>query len=291
MIPRVLALCLLLSATPAAAADAPGAFAPVQGGQVYYETCGSGPETLVLLHDGVVHSAGWDDAWPILCAQFRVVRYDRRGYGRSPQATSPYAAVDDVAAVMAAARVQRATLVGSSNGGGVATDFTLAHPERVERLVLVGPFVSGFRPSIPFILRGLWLFSPMLLGDDVAGTIKRGAKDRYILGPGQDAARARLKALLTANPQNITHGDRQTPTPPARPRLPTITAPTLILVGEADIGDVKRQAAAIEGLIPGARRVVMRGAGHLMYVEQPVAFADEVAGFVRSAPVRGGAWR
>lgn len=79
----------------------------VDGGQLYYESCGSGPQAIVLLHDGLVDASSFDDMWPILCGDFHVVRYDRRGYGKSPAATAPYSQTQDLAAVVAAAKVER----------------------------------------------------------------------------------------------------------------------------------------------------------------------------------------
>jgi len=64
-----------------------GSYLDVENGKIYYEECGAGDEALVLLHDGVLHSAVWDDVWPSLCKEFHTIRYDRRGYGRSPAAT------------------------------------------------------------------------------------------------------------------------------------------------------------------------------------------------------------
>ena len=61
--------------------------------------------------------ASFDDMWPILCRDVRVVRYDRRGYGRSPAAKASYSPQDDLAAVMAAAKMDHASLVGFSFGG------------------------------------------------------------------------------------------------------------------------------------------------------------------------------
>src|SRR3954470_10761420 len=122
MIGRSTALACTLALALAGAARAETV--EVDGGQLYYETCGSqgvrGPQALVLIHDGVVNSASFDDMWPILCRDFRVVRYDRRGYGRAPAAQAPYSAQEDLAAVMAAAEMDHASLVGFSFGGGLA---------------------------------------------------------------------------------------------------------------------------------------------------------------------------
>src|SRR5215471_17539877 len=69
---------------------APGKFIDVEGGKIYYEECGTGDDAVLLVHDGVVHSAVWDDVWPAFCKKFHAIRYDRRGFGRSPAATNWY---------------------------------------------------------------------------------------------------------------------------------------------------------------------------------------------------------
>jgi 3-oxoadipate enol-lactonase len=121
-----------------------GSFVSVLGSRLYYEECGTGAEAVVLIHDGVVHSAVWDDVWPAFCRRFHTVRYDRRGFGRSPATTNWHSETDDLAAILRHTGVTRATLVGSSHGGEVSIDFTLAHPAVVRRLILVGAVVGGF---------------------------------------------------------------------------------------------------------------------------------------------------
>jgi pimeloyl-ACP methyl ester carboxylesterase len=256
-------------------------FAEAEGGKVAYETCGpekqeSGPKAIVLLHDGILHSAAYDDVWPLLCQRFKVVRYDRRGYGATPAATAPFASVDDLAAVMKAAGVEHATLVGSSAGGGIAVDFALAHPDAVDGLVLAGPWVSGFKPSAGFIARGLKL--AILIK---SGNLEGAVKDPYILTKSADAERARVVALLKANPQNLGGAGRnlERAGPEARPRLAEIRVPTLLLVGEVDIKDVFDQAQAVAAAVPGARLETVPATGHFMYLEQPKDFAERVERF------------
>lgn len=269
---RAIALGCLLLGAPFAAQAAPS-FAPVDGGQVAYETCGAGPKTIVLLHDGILDSSAFDEAWPLLCEHLRVVRYDRRGYGNSPPATAPYNAAVDLGAVMKAAGVDHATLVGSSSGGGIAVAFALDHPRQVDGLVLVGAAVNGFAPTPHFIRRVRGLMTLM-----AQGRIAEAAKDPYILTPGADAARARVVAILTAHPGDLGAAQMIQEGPPAMPRLAEIKIPTLIVTGEIDIADVHAHAGALEALIPGAKRVVVPGGGHFLYLEQPRAFAELVAG-------------
>jgi 3-oxoadipate enol-lactonase len=260
-----------------------GAFVSVPGSRLYYEECGSGAAAVVLIHDGVVNSAVWDDVWPAFCRRFRTIRYDRRGFGRSPASTEWHSETDDLSAILRQAGVTRATLVGSSHGGEVSIDFTLAHPSVVRQLVLVGAVVGGFPYTEHFIARVVANYE--LLGKgDVPGGLKAMANDRYVIAPGNDAARKKLLELLVTNPHDVTHADRILTPKPALPHLGEIRVPALILVGDADIPDVHAHAGAIEAGIPGARRIVIRGVGHLMYLEKPDEFARTVIGFIEANP-------
>jgi pimeloyl-ACP methyl ester carboxylesterase len=267
--------CLLLGGAPALAAPK---LIPVAGGQVSYETCGSGPKAIVLLHDGILDGSAFDATWPLLCAKAKVVRYDRRGYGASPAATAPYDAVADLDAVMKAAGVEHAALVGSSSGGGVAVDFTLAHPEKVDGLILVGAAVNGFKPTEHFMKRTQTLVT--LLSQ---GRLADAVKDPYILTPGAEAQRAFVVADLTTHPGNFGAARMIKDGSEVMGRLDEIKAPTLIVTGEVDIPDVHAHAGALEALIPGAKRIVMTGGGHFIYLERPEAFAETVMAFVEQA--------
>jgi pimeloyl-ACP methyl ester carboxylesterase len=258
----------------------PGSFAPVAGSKIYYEECNrTSGQTVVLLHDGVLDSAAWNDAWPEFCKHFRTIRYDRRGYGRSPAATEGFYESDDLAALLRHLKVTRAAVVGSSHGGEISINFALDHPEVVQQLVLVGAVVGGMPYSAHFLERGNVLGKPLEKGD-VPGAIAAAAKDKYLIAPGHDAARKRMADLLTARPQDLTHPYFEISPKPALPRLQEIRVPTLLLVGEADIPDVHAHAGAIEAGIPRARRVVVNDVGHLMYLEKPAEFSTLVIEFI-----------
>jgi pimeloyl-ACP methyl ester carboxylesterase len=95
--------------------------------------------------------------------------------------------------------------------------------------------------------------------------------------PGHDAARKRLHDLLTAAPQDLTHDDRPLPETPIFPRVQEIRVSTLILIGSGDIEDNHAVAGALVMAIPGAARVVVPDAGHLMYLEKPEEFIGRVS--------------
>src|SRR5262249_14573612 len=141
----VLFAVALVGNAPAQEQSSPpqGSFLEVDGARLYYEECGSAHQAVVLVHDGVLHSAAWDYVWPEFCKHFHTIRYDRRGYGRSPVATQGYYATGDLAAILHHLKLKRVTIVGSSHGGEISINFTLEHPEMVDELVLVGAVVGG----------------------------------------------------------------------------------------------------------------------------------------------------
>ncbi len=260
-----------------------GDAADVNGGQLFYEAGGSGAQAIVLLHDGLVDSSGFDDMWPVLCKDFHVLRYDRRGYGKSPAAKAPYSQTEDLAAVIAAARLERFTLVGFSAGGGIALDYALDHPQSVDRLVLVGSGANGPAPSAAANRRENRNFLPILIGN-VQGVAANWVNDPWYIRPGDDAAKAKAVAILRANPQNIRHlpVDPARPGPSALPRLPGLRVPTLFIVGAHDFPDVQANAEATRALIPGAKHVVVADAGHALQLERPLQTAVLISDFIRS---------
>jgi len=88
------------------------------GGALAWESAGEGPD-VVFLHPGLWDGRTWDEQFGVFSRIYRVLRFDFRGYGRSsrPEPGKPYSHVDDLAAVMDAASVERAALVGCSMGG------------------------------------------------------------------------------------------------------------------------------------------------------------------------------
>jgi 3-oxoadipate enol-lactonase len=265
----------LLSAQTASSTTPSAAFVEVDGSRLYFEECGAGPKAVLLLHDGVVNSAVWDDVWPAFCKQFHAIRYDRRGYGRSPATTKPYHEADDVAALLLDRKVSQAALVASSHGGNVALNFALRYPAQISGLVLIGPAAEGFPYSEHFLMA-------QLAFQNAKDPVEARVQSTYFIVPGNDAAREHLRKLITAAPQDHKHSDMPLPEKPVFPYVGELKAPTLILIGSGDIADNQAVAGALVMAIPGAQRVVVPDTGHLMYLEKPDVFSSLVIGFLIS---------
>jgi 3-oxoadipate enol-lactonase len=270
---------------PAAAGN--GQYANVGDTRIWYEECRPASATataVVLLHDGLAHSVTWDDVWTPLCAQYHVVRYDRRGYGRSEPAKAPFVPEDDLAAIMRRVHMERAIIAGNSSGGALALDFALAHPEMVEGLFLIGPVVHGMASSEYFNQRGERNSAPLEHGDAKAAA-ENWSRDRFLIAGDNPRARKELYDTLTQNPQNLRVGGGMEirPSPPSVLRLPQIKAPALVLVGEADIGDVFACSGAIDAALPLASLEIWKDAGHLIQIEKPAELVSRFNSFVAVA--------
>lgn len=275
----MLGVAVLCLALPEVAVIESG-YVDVEGGRVFYEAAGRGP-AVVLAHDGLLHRETWENQFPAYAGRHRVIRYDRRGYGRSDPPRVPFSNQEDLHALLKALKVERATLIGCSYGGLLSIDYALAHPEMVSGLVLAGPIVSAYGFSDHFRGRGgRGTPSP-------DATVEQKIEywtgtDPWLLAPESTAARARARQLLAANPQNLSvQWDLlRRPRSVALGRLAEIKVPVLIVVGESDIPDVHAHTGVIEAGIAGSRRVVLPHSGHLAHLEAPDAFNHVVLEFL-----------
>ena len=103
------------------------------GGEVWANDSGSGGPPLILLHPGVGDSRIWEPVLPGLTRSHRVICYDARGFGRSPAPTVKFSLLSDLIAVLNHFSVDRAAIVGCSQGGGSALGLALEQPEKSSR--------------------------------------------------------------------------------------------------------------------------------------------------------------
>ncbi len=260
--------------------DVKSGYIAVPGGRLYYEEAGRGP-CIVFLHDGMLHSEVYDPQFAALAEENRVVRYDRRGYGRSDDPQQPYSNIADLKLVFDTLKIDSALAIGCSAGSRLAIDFTLKYPTLVTGLVLIGPVVGGMGYSNHMLTRGGRLTAE-IRSDSVKYRAYWTEDDPFEFHSANTEAKARARALLAAYPQNLNARNDRLQLGAERPAvqfLGEIKAPALIIVGEADIPDVHAHAGAIEAGISGAHREIVAEAGHLVAIEKPQEVIDLVRTF------------
>jgi pimeloyl-ACP methyl ester carboxylesterase len=259
----------------------------VQGGSLYYEAAGAG-EPVILIHGGNLDRRMWDAQFEALRSRHRVIRYDARGFGRSSGADLPFAAHEDLAALLRGLHLTRASLVGLSMGGRIAMDFALAHPEMVDRLVLAAPGISGGTWADD--ADTLWLVAARAAAErsDSVGVALAWLESSYIrtaLHPPDRAAVIRQWVVDNSRfwMGMVRHQDLEVEaSPPAAARLVELRAPILLITGDADTPFIKDVARAIAEQAPNVRRVDLPGVGHMLNLESPERFNAEVIAFLSS---------
>jgi len=247
-------------------------FAEVNGTRLYYETAGSG-DPVVLLHAFMLDGRMWDDQFDVLAGEFRVIRYDARGFGRSalPKPGETYSHVDDLAALLATLDARTPRLVGASMGGRFALDYALTHPAGVRSLVVIDTVVSGWQWSPEWLASYAPIVAAGRRGDIPAA--KQLWLGHALFAPAREKPEvaARLKLMVDDySGWHLTHPSAERPVePPTVNQLGRITTPTLVVVGSRDLPEFHRIAARVEGGVASGTHATIPGAGHLANMETP----------------------
>ncbi|MFH8679541.1 alpha/beta fold hydrolase [Streptomyces lydicus] len=263
---------------------------PIDDGELFYETAGSGP-AVVLLHGGMLDQHMWDEQFSWLVnSGLRAIRYDSRGHGLSSTVAGDYANHDDLCALLDALDVPRAVLVGLSHGSRVAIDAAIAHPDRVTALALAAPGISGRPFTDPFILEHIKEQVAAIGAPDGAERYVEHFLRMWVDGPHRAPSavhpglRERMRASAMANVE--VHADGLGAGMPlevgAADRLGEIQVPTVVFDGDLDSTDISANAHAIALTVPGARRVRIPGAGHMVNLENTPLYDHELHAFLSS---------
>jgi 3-oxoadipate enol-lactonase len=261
-----------------------GTLALADGGTFHFEDVGDGP-AVVLLHPGLWDMRTWEpQIAPLLEAGFRVLRFDQRGYGNSSMPDRPYSSVEDAIALMDERGIDTAAFVGCSMGGAVALQTVIEHPDRAWALV---PVASGC-PGFPWDEElEATLFAPieeaMESGDLVRAT-DEAMKVWAALGT-DDPVGARIKEIALDNTQNFEIEEELDVWEkyPTYEHLEEIDVPTLVIVGDTDVRTIEEVADVLATRIPGARKVLIEQADHVVNLRQPEAFDAAVVPFLIEA--------
>ncbi len=248
---------------------------------IAWEEHGSGPPLLLVMGLGYGRW-GWEPILAPLAERYRVLVFDNRGYGESDVPPGPYTAAElagDALAVMDAAGVERAHVLGASLGGAVAQELALRHAERVERLVLVAT-MSGITNMHPLPAPTLRLMAeaPTL---EPAVALRRFVENA--LAPEAEPALVeRIVELRVANPADPAGWAAQAgiwASFDVWDELPAVTAPALVVQGEGDVVVAPENAPLLASRIPGAELRLVPG-GHLFFWNRPAQFVSLLREFL-----------
>jgi pimeloyl-ACP methyl ester carboxylesterase len=251
-----------------------------------YEISGSGEPLLLLMGtSGAIPL--WGEITARLAQTHQVIAMDNRGLGGSDRGVGPISVgsmAEDASALLEALEIPRAHVMGWSLGSAVAQEMALAHPDQVASAVMFGTWgrCDGFQRSVlsafrlPYVLRDMdsalavsgLAFSPQLLDHpDFAAMLEP-------MLPAFPQNEAQMQVTVEQWDADLAHDTLD--------RLPGITAPTLVIVGEQDLLTPPWQAKKVADAIPGARFELVAGPGssHGMHIERPDDVTKLVTGFL-----------
>ena len=268
--------------TVSQAGDVVRTIAVPSGGQLYVESKGQG-RPVVLIHGGQLDRRMWDREFDALTTQYHTIRYDVRGFGLSPAGSdTTFRSYLDLGALLDSLGITRTSIVGLSLGGRIAVDFAIAHPERVDRLVLLAPGVSGYPWSAGDTMWTRAMEHALEARDTVAITdlwLRTTFMSPAMANP---AIAPRVRELSLANSGAFLRARMgRELEPPAWQRLRELQPPTLVVVGTSDDPDIRTIVDSIAHQAPHARELVVPGAGHMLNMERPAQILQAIRDFLR----------
>ena len=245
----------------------------------------AGPDAawVVLVHGLGYARWGWEPVTASLAERYRLVLLDNRGIGESDAPAGPYSTAElagDVVAVLDEVGIDRAVLVATSLGGMIAQELAIRHAGRLDALVLVCTTPGGDL-AYPFPEQTQRLLAE-LPGLDPREGLERAV--RNALSPdAPDELVDRLMAHRLASPPDPVGWQAQAAAAGAHDaggRLHLITVPTLVVHGTEDVVVDPRNADVLAEHLPDAEVVLIEGAGHLLFWEEPAEFLRHTGDFL-----------
>jgi pimeloyl-ACP methyl ester carboxylesterase len=250
-------------------------YADLPGVRLWFRDTGGSGTPVVLLHANTGSSRNWDYQIPAFTAAgYRVIAYDRRGWGRSTATpdVQPGTAADDLHALVKYLGVNRFHLLGTAGGGFVAFDYALSFPEELRSLVIANS-IGGMQDT-DYLELGRRLRPPQF--DALPPELRE-------LGPSYRAA----NPDGTARWVELERGSRQagTTAQPYRNRmtfslLETMKVSTLLIAGGADMYAPPPLLGLFTARIKNSESLILQDVGHSGYWEQPEVFNRAVLDFI-----------
>jgi len=253
----------------------------VNGVDINYSIEGAGP-WLTLSHSLACDTSMWDPQMEVLKKQFKVLRFDTRGHGQSAAPATDYTLeqmADDVHGLFGHLGITRSHWMGLSMGGMIGQAFALKYPGIFASMILAD--TTSRQPPNGAAMWGERIQVAKTKGMDalVEGTLARWFTDGF--RAAQPQMMSKIAAVIRATPAagyagccaGISKID-------LTDRLKEIKCPTLVIVGEQDLGTPVAASQAIQANLPGAELLVIPSAAHISNIEQPAIFNIAVRDFL-----------
>jgi 3-oxoadipate enol-lactonase len=243
---------------------------PAGSDKIWAEDSGGDGPVLLLMHAGVADARMWDPVWPALTASCRAIRYNVRGYDRSPAATENYTLLGDAITVLDYLGVAAAHLVGCSMGGGTALELALAQPERVSSIVLLCPGIPGYvYPEDPAVEAR---FDEAAAAGDTERLVRLGLEQWGRAGDDQKVTEL-MRTAMHAWENEERFQQRGAP---VYDRLGELRLPVVLLVGDLDNPGLIASNEVAAQRVPGCELIRMPGVDHYPTMRVPDLVAETI---------------
>jgi pimeloyl-ACP methyl ester carboxylesterase len=244
----------------------------VSGGELYADVDGDGPP-VVLVHSGITDGRQWEEVTRLVGRRATVIRYDRRGYGRSAKyKRGRYSHALDLLELLDGLRLDRVVACGNSAGGHALLEAATLQPERFARLVLLAPPLFTWTFGDALEAYGEAEEKALAAGDlDTAVQLNL---DTWVHRPEHREPVAAMLRTALQNQQKRPFEEFELEDPPVAERLDRISCPVRLLVGEHDHEEFRVIAWHLADRLADATAEEVPGAGHLLGMEAPELVAS-----------------
>jgi 3-oxoadipate enol-lactonase len=252
-------------------------FVTHDGATIAYQVVGSG-RPLCFVHGFTLDRTMWQSQVEYFSQQYQVITYDLRGYGHSSAPDRAYSHSKDLQELLDYLQIKKTYLVGLSLGGEIAVEFALEYQEYIEKLILADSSLSGFKSTVNWNVHaedgGIEAAKQRWLNHDV-----------FKYSRTQEPSHQALSRII-ANYSGwhwVNRDLRKFSTPPSINRLQEVTVPTLVILGRNDLLYFHAIAEVLVDRIEESQKVVIQEAGHMVNMDNPTAFNQELEKFLKQS--------
>ena len=257
--------------------------ASVNNTQLYYERQGNG-QTIIMLHGMALDRRSWDQQFNTFALKFDVVRYDARGYGLSALPDGhEFSHAEDLQGLIKALNIKKPVLLGASMGAQTSLEYALRYPDDAAALILISPILLAWT----FSDDALVYFTHVVktARKDGLDKAKKIMLDSKLLRHTSTSPNAGHILETMINDYSGFHLLHDSPNkqlhPPMVEQLKNINMPILALAGDQEWSETREILNLISKNIPHADARIIKGAGHLINIEDPILFHTLFSDFVK----------